>query len=128
MATKGEIQAMEFDLRTVKFALTVSINRADYSLPEAPTIIFVPKWQYPYLNYGDIYLTSGYIKYNRQLEYMEWYHTEDADDLGETTPQRTGTVQETIIIKNNSGILPENRLREDESYFTWEGDLNCPIT
>lgn len=128
MATKGEIQAMEFDLRTVKFALTVSINRADYSLPEAPTIIFVPKWQYPYLNYGDIYLTSGYVKYNRLLEYMEWYHTEDADDLGETPPQRTGTVQETIIIKNNSGILPENRLREDESYFTWAGDLNCPIT
>ena len=53
----------------------------------------------PVLDYGDIYLTSGYVKYNEELQYLEWYHSRDPtlpEDENETTQ---GISTETIIIK-----------------------------
>ena len=119
IATKGVVNSSEFDLKTCKFALSSKVDLQDESLNRTPTIIFVPKWHYPYLDYGDIFVSSGYVKYNRKFEYLEWYHKEM---VGKKSPLRKQIVEEsdsssvnepsllteaTIIIKNNSGGIDE---------------------
>ena len=74
----------------------------------------------PVLDYGDIYLTSGYVKYNEELQYLEWYHSRDPtlpEDENETTQ---GISTETIIIKNNSGSLEDSKLVEERC--VWKRD------
>lgn len=107
IACAGDLVATEFDLRTVKFSLTASFSKDASS---KPTIIFVPKWHYPKLNYHDIYLSSGYIRYNEQLEYIEWYQDGKASE------------QETIIIKNHSGTLDNINNEENQK------ENGCVIT
>ncbi|CAH6718147.1 ergosteryl-beta-glucosidase [[Candida] jaroonii] len=109
VATEGEIVATEFDLRTVKFSLTVSLSKGETS--RNPTIIYVPSWHYPNLSYHDIYLTSGFVKYNEKAEYLEWYHY-DIDERSGSVESESSTLvneplnrDETIIIKNNTGTL-----------------------
>lgn len=108
VACCGNIVATEFDLRTVRFSLTVSIAGNDRWY-NTPTIIFMPKWHYPNLNYHDIYLSSGYVRYNEEMEYIEWYHHELDDNEAtseiSTLVNETNFRNETIIIKNNSGTL-----------------------
>ncbi|ODV80317.1 glycoside hydrolase family 5 protein [Suhomyces tanzawaensis NRRL Y-17324] len=123
VATKGDIVGVEFDYRAVKFGLSLFIDKSDSSLINTPTIIFVPKWHFPFLNYGDIYLSSGHIKYNESLEYLEWYH--DGENLDAETNSPDGV--ETIIIKNNSGLLDENKVRE-QGILPYVGELKCPTT
>ncbi|KAI5958681.1 uncharacterized protein KGF55_005679 [Candida pseudojiufengensis] len=121
IATKGKITASEFDIKSVKFSLQIAI---DFNDIDSPTIIFVPKWHYPFLEYGDVYLTSGYIKYNEELEYIEWHHGIDPQKVpedGEPELQK-GVSIETIIIKNNSGSLEEAALIEEK------GESSCPVT
>lgn len=89
VTTGGIVKYTEFDLRQTKFSLTVDVSGVGF-----PTVVFVPKWHYPYLDYSDIYLTSGYVKYNLQREYLEWYHEEKDGE-------------ESIIIKNNSGRIED---------------------
>lgn len=110
VATRGSIRVSEFDIKSVKFALTVSFANSndEDSDRDTPTIIYLPKWHYPYLNYGDIYLTSGTVKYNSLLEYLEWYHNEDGSETDENLSSTSATnTEETIIIKNNSGSLDD---------------------
>lgn len=123
----GVMKASEFDIKTSKFALTLVINDDldEATLKNQPTIIFVPKWHYPYLNYSDISLTSGHVKYNQALEYLEWYHYDLDDD---TTVESTSsslvrpTNEETIIIKNNSGKIEDLEPKDDF------GIGDCPIS
>ncbi|KAK6462042.1 family 5 glycoside hydrolase [Scheffersomyces coipomensis] len=129
VATKGEVLVSEFDIRSVKYAVSVEIDK-EKSLNK-PTVIFVPKWHFPFLNYGDIFLTSGYIKYNEELEYLEWYHQDDPDlviseEEASASPE-PGNSKETLIIKNNSGTLDVSKLNDDQGLF-YNGELNCPIT
>ena len=80
----------------------------------------------PVLDYGDIYLTSGYVKYNEELQYLEWYHSRDPtlpEDENETTQ---GISTETIIIKNNSGSLEDSKLVEEKGVFG--NEIGCPVT
>lgn len=108
VATTGLVKLSEFNLRTVKYTLTLEFGSAEKTV-ETPTIIFVPSWHFPYLNYLDIYLTSGTVKYNEQLEYLEWYH-EHSLDLSTSS-------EHTIVIRNHSGKLED--LDSDEE--------SCPI-
>lgn len=112
-ATVGTVLLCEFDLRSVKFSLTITLG----SKRLVPTIIFLPKWHYPYLNYGDIYLTSGHVKYNEALEYIEWHHDEDDDKLALLN------LEQTIIIKNNSGSLEDLKTDDEKEILlrvsTW---------
>lgn len=122
VACCGNIVASEFDLRTVRFSLTVAITGNDKWF-NTPTIIFAPKWHYPNLNYHDIYLSSGHIRYNDELEYIEWYHydVEDKDAASElsTLVNEASVRNETIIIKNNSGTL--------DTISTEEKEQSCSI-
>ncbi|CAI5759822.1 unnamed protein product [Candida verbasci] len=104
----GKIVAQEFDIKSVKYSLQINIKNA-----KKPSIIFVPKWHYPFLDYGDIYLTSGSIKYNEELQYIEWHHDDDENN-------NEDNMTETIIIKNNSGSLEEAKMDGRQ--------LQCPIT
>lgn len=119
VSTVGTIKDSECDIKSSKFALTLTFdeNLDDEILENCPTIIFVPKWHYPYLNYNDIYLTSGHVKYNEKLEYLEWYHFDTDDNAnGSSTSSSTARASsndETIIIKNNSGKY-EDITQKDE--------------
>lgn len=124
VASRGKVKETEFDLRLAKFALTLVFddNIDEEKLRKTPTIIFLPKWHYPYLNYNDIYLTSGRVKYNDQLEYLEWYH--DAEEGGsENSMPAVARNEETIIVKNNSGKI-EDIVPRDEL----PANNDCPIS
>lgn len=118
MASVGDIIASEFDLRTVKFSLTISIPKGDKS--SVPSIIHVPNWHYPNLCYNDIYLTSGFVKYNREESYLEWYLHDPQNDGSEVSTLVNDSLykQETIIIKNNSGTLDSIRDEKPKSNAT----------
>ncbi|EMG47875.1 Glycosyl hydrolase, putative [Candida maltosa Xu316] len=77
MATRGFINATEFDLKVAKFSVQITVDKSDSLLKTIPTVIFLPKWHFPFLDYGDIYLTFGYVKYNEELQFLEWYHAND---------------------------------------------------
>lgn len=123
VCTIAEFRASEFDIKTSKFALTVTINEhLDFEkFKENPTIIFVPKWHYPFLNYNDISLTHGHVKYNDILEYLEWFHYEHDLDSTILTLPRLGN-DETIIIKSKSGRIEDISPKEDI------GEGQCPVT
>lgn len=114
IATAAVMKASEFDIKMSKFALTVSIDKEltwnDFQ--KRPTLIFVPKWHYPYLNYSDISLTYGHIQYNDELEYLEWYHYDIGDDESTWSMCRAGN-DESIIIKSNSGRIEDISPKED---------------
>ncbi|CAG87248.2 DEHA2D13860p [Debaryomyces hansenii CBS767] len=119
IASVGTILNNEFHMKAGKFILTVKISKQDKQKKNIPTVIFVPKWHYPYLNYGDIELTSGYVKYNSHLQYLEWFHE---DLTSESTTKNARNTEETIVIKNYSGRLevppPSGNL----------GQTGCPVT
>ncbi|MCP8718486.1 MAG: cellulase family glycosylhydrolase [Asgard group archaeon] len=128
MATKGIIVAVEFDLKLVKYSVQVAIDRSDPLLETTPTVIFVPRWHFPFLNYGDIYLSSGYVKYNAELQFLEWYHWKDPSIIVENSRSSHpgGVVTETLILKNHSGSLEDtNDFGEKRSFSS---DLGCPVT
>ncbi|KAK6203593.1 family 5 glycoside hydrolase [Scheffersomyces amazonensis] len=130
VATMGEVLVSEFTIKSVKYAISININKAESI--NNPTIIFVPKWHFPFLNYGDIFLTSGYVKYNEDLEYLEWFHENDPfveiDENEETTTfLQPGISRETLIIKNNSGTLDVSKLNEEDNFFT-KNQIECPVT
>ncbi|KAI5956167.1 hypothetical protein KGF54_000642 [Candida jiufengensis] len=50
-ATKGTLIASEFDIKSVKYSLQLTI---DFDYIDHSTTIFIPKWRYPFLKYGDI--------------------------------------------------------------------------
>ena len=64
---------------------------------------------FPFLNYGDIYLSSGYVKYNAELQFLEWYHWKDPSIIVENSRSSHpgGVVTETLILKNHSGSLED---------------------
>lgn len=99
VASAGTVKAVEFDLKNVKYSLT--LNLKDH-LSNRPTVIYVPKWHYPTLSYEDIYMSSGDVKYNEKLQYLEWYHPENAGE-------------ETIIIKKYSG-KDEDVTKKEETH------------
>lgn len=121
VASCGEILATEFDLRTIKFSLTIALPKGERK--NSPTIIFIPNWHFPNLNYHDIYLSSGHIKYNHKHEYLEWYHFEpevispNGGGFSESSTliNEPMTKSETIIIKNNSGTLDDLNNQKDDS-------------
>ncbi|CAK7895819.1 ergosteryl-beta-glucosidase [[Candida] anglica] len=119
LASAGSIKSSLFDLKNVTFSLTIAFD--DVESKETPTIIFVPKWHYPYLDSGDLCVTSGYVKYNERLEYIEWHHD---DGSSETASLVAG--EETLTIKNNSGSLEDSH--EDRGLFPCAGELSCPIS
>ncbi|GEQ71957.1 hypothetical protein JCM33374_g5643 [Metschnikowia sp. JCM 33374] len=125
VATLGSVKQSEFDIKSSKFVLTVTldgkINKAQ--LRANPTIIFTPKWHYPYLNYDDISLNSGFVKYDEVNEYLEWYHCSLDNDGGcESSSRITQTpIEHTIIIKNHSGTLEELGPSDNSS------SSECPI-
>lgn len=127
VSSRGVVKASEFEIKTSKFALTLTIDEEldDKTLRSQPTVIFVPKWHYPYLNYSDISLTNGHVKYNESLEYLEWYHY-DLDDDAPLDSVSSSLVrlsnEETIIIKNNSGKIEDLAPKEDLGFG------ECPIT
>lgn len=100
---KGTPKAVEFDIQTSKYSLTIDVT-GQTGLSEAPTVIFVPKWHFPALSYNDIYATSGDFKYNEKLEYLEWYHPE-------------GAGEETIVIKKYTGDKDDVTKREQTHAF-----------
>lgn len=100
VATCGVVKHTEFEIKRTKFTLTVTLaDKGEIS----PTLIFVPKWHYPCLDYGDIYLSSGYVKYNEQLEFLEWHHLQESKG------------DESIVIKNNSGKIEDIDIRRRPS-------------
>ncbi|KAI5950698.1 hypothetical protein KGF57_004246 [Candida theae] len=125
MASLGRIVATEFDIKSVKLSLQIIVDKSDPRVENTPTIIFVPKWHFPFLDYGDVFLTSGYIKYNEELQYIEWYHCNDPSlkEGGATSSEKETSKMstETIIIKNNSGSLEDAKTIEDKK-------LGCAIT
>ncbi|PVH15047.1 uncharacterized protein CXQ87_005326 [Candidozyma duobushaemuli] len=100
---KGEVKAVEFDIKKSKYSLSLDLN-GQSGLSKAPTVIYVPKWHFPDLSYNDIYATSGDVKYNEKLEYLEWHH-----------PEGAGT--ETIIIKKYTGKMDDVTKREESHAF-----------
>lgn len=126
LATMGQILDAEFDLKSGKFSLSIKIEgKIDLTIP---TVIFVPKWHYPCLNHGDIELTSGYLRYNERLEYLEWFHLYDPvlfveEDEESVSPTGTATPLldssassiafathvESIVIHNNGGGMENGR-------------------
>lgn len=66
---KGAPKDVEFDIKKSKYSLTIDV-KGQSGFSKAPTVIYVPKWHFPELNYNDIYATSGEVKYNEQLEYL----------------------------------------------------------
>ena len=114
--------ATEFDVKAVKLSLQIVVDKSDPRVENTPTIIFVPKWHFPFLDYGDVFLTSGYIKYNEELQYIEWYHCNDPSlNIKEESTTNEKTSTETIIIKNNSGSLEDAKTIEDRK-------LGCTIS
>lgn len=102
IASVGIIMNNEFHMKAGKYILTVQVSKKNKQKKDIPTVIFVPSWHYPYLNYGDIEITSGYVKYNPHLQYLEWFH----EDLNsESTTKDLNYTEETIIIENHSGRL-----------------------
>src|SRR5699024_6838752 len=71
IASVGIIMNNEFHMKAGKYILTVQVSKQNKQKKDTPTVIFVPSWHYPYLNYGDIEITSGYVKHNPQLQYLE---------------------------------------------------------
>lgn len=124
VASRGVLKVSEFDIKTSKFALTITIDDEldEATLKALPTVIFVPKWHYPYLNYSDISLTLGHVRYNDEMEYLEWYHYDDDTDALSTTSLSLfrPSNDETIIVKNNSGKI------EDMPRESVAGE--CPIS
>ncbi|KAI5908362.1 Ergosteryl-beta-glucosidase [Candida parapsilosis] len=122
MASLGTMVATEFDVKAVKLSLQIVVDKSDPRVENTPTIIFVPKWHFPFLDYGDVFLTSGYIKYNEELQYIEWYHCNDPSlNIKEESTTNEKTSTETIIIKNNSGSLEDAKTIEDRK-------LGCTIS
>lgn len=103
VSSKGVTKAVEFDLKKAKFSLTLSIDDTS-NLENTPTLIYVPKWHYPELNFNDIYASAGHVKYNEKLEYLEWYHPENAGE-------------ETIVIQKYSGKDTDVTKREETQGF-----------
>ncbi|OBA18979.1 glycoside hydrolase [Metschnikowia bicuspidata var. bicuspidata NRRL YB-4993] len=120
VATLGTIKESEFDIKLSKFALTLSLDErlSVDELKTSPTLIFTPKWHYPYLNYNDIYLNAGFVKYDDINEYLEWYHYDDESD----TKKFLDIYQHTIIIKNHSGTLEDPSPCDDSV-----GSNECPL-
>lgn len=126
VALSGVLKVAEFDLKSSAFAFTVIL---DHKLVEKniPTIVFVPKWHYPFLNVGDIFMTAGYVRYNDTLEYLEWYHNDDNKSKSPLPPESStgnGVRQHSMVIKNSSGTL-EDMTGRDRGYFT---QPQCPVT
>ncbi|KAI3403599.2 hypothetical protein KGF56_003644 [Candida oxycetoniae] len=124
IATRGTIVESEFDIKSCKYSLQLSIDKSQVENKFIPTIIFVPLWHFPFLDYGDIYLTSGYIKYNESLQYIEWYHASDPSIVQEEEmlkEEKSGITTETIVIKNNSGSLEEIKMIEKKA------ESGCPV-
>lgn len=127
VASLGVVKVSEFEIKSSKFALTLTIaeDLDEETLKSEPTVIFVPKWHYPYLNYSDISLTHGHVRYNENLEFLEWFHYDLDDDStidNVSSSLSRLTNEETIIIKNNSGKIEDLATKEDFGL----GD--CPIT
>lgn len=106
IATRGAIVVTEFNLKIGRFALTVKFDSLNKNDSKIPTVIFVPRWHYPALSYEDIYLTSGSVRYNEELEYLEWYH--DFENQGKEDIPNNGN--KTIIIKASKRFLPDGSL------------------
>lgn len=121
VALAGQLKVSEFDLKSGTFAATVLVdeNSADKNVP---TVIFVPKWHYPFLNVGDIALTSGYVRYCENLEYLEWYHKDESKTTSGLSAD-TGKSQ-SIVVKNSSGTL-EDMNGGDKGFLA---QTECPIT
>lgn len=107
IATRGDIVVTEFNLKIGRFALTVKFDSLNKNDSKIPTVIFVPRWHYPALTYEDIYLTSGSVKYNEKLEYLEWYH----DSYNQSKEDISNNGNETLIIKSNKRFGPYGNLR-----------------
>lgn len=100
-ATVGSVVGTELELKNSRLTVTVKFSASELAKAKStPTVLFVPKWHYPYLNYKDISLNYGTLKYNAQREYLEWYHHEDSD--GVDVPN-----EHTIVIKNHSGNIED---------------------
>ncbi|EEQ40765.1 Cellulase (glycosyl hydrolase 5) family protein [Clavispora lusitaniae] len=99
IATVGHVKFAEFDLKSSKFTLTLNFDGKKRD--KLPTVVFVPKWHYPYLNYSDIHLTSGHVLYNERLEYLEWFHQEEDGTID------SSRADESLIIKNSSGRIED---------------------
>ncbi|KAG7194098.1 uncharacterized protein KQ657_004806 [Scheffersomyces spartinae] len=97
VATAGDIKTCEFDLKAVRFSLSITGKKST-----KPTIIFVPKWHYPYLNLGDIWVNSGSVKYNSDLEYIEWYH--QSEEANVEQEERGGLLDSVFGIKESKII------------------------
>lgn len=125
VATRGTVLDTFFDLKRVTFKVHLQLDKShhhknvDVGDRAAPTIVFVPKWHFPNLTANDVQVSSGHVKYNEQLEYIEWYHD----------GQREIEIpflhhKETLIIKSNCDIFDKD---DDESVFPC-GDVKCPVT
>lgn len=128
VALSGTIKVSEFDLKASTFAFTINLD-PEMVEKNIPTVIFVPKWHYPFLNVGDIYLTAGYVKFDETLEYLEWYHSDNAKAKSPLPPNEAidsneARQQHTIEIKNSSGTLEDIPSRE-KGYFN---QPECPVT
>ncbi|KAM9929585.1 hypothetical protein OXX80_009640 [Metschnikowia pulcherrima] len=124
VATLGTVKESEFDMKSSKFALTIKldVDGVENQLATNPTLIFVPKWHYPYLNYDDISLNTGFVKYDEISEYLEWYHYDlEVDDSGSSSKSGFDSNEHTIILKNHSGTL------EDLSPGDDSAPSDCPI-
>lgn len=99
----------EFDMNEVKYLLTVKLNFSDPKLASHPTIIFLPRWHFPFVNSGDIHILGGHVKYHERLEYLEWYHErEDVDS--------DGVDEASIMIRNKLGPITEVRYDHKKGY------------
>lgn len=135
IATKGKITSTGFDMRTCKFSLSLMIDFDDPALSKVPTVIFVPKWHFPLLDYGDISVTNGYVKYNRQFEYLEWFHNDlhVKSNAGSPTESEAssmlliGEKEAIIIIKNDSGGITDIDADDEGSIFKIKEQM-CPIS
>lgn len=132
MATKGKVISTGFDMKSCKYSLSIMLDFNDPTLSSVPTIIFVPKWHFPRLDYGDISASNGYVKYNREFEYLEWYQndlTYRSIDEHAKSPTFKGVREAKIVIKNDSGNITDidDDDEEPESYFK-ATEQYCPIT
>lgn len=115
ITTLGNVVVSEFDMRQAKFVLTIAIGKqvSDSLIMKTPTTIFIPRWHYPYLNYKDIYLSSGHVRYNPEKEYLEWYHYDKEELSGLLTPNTTlEDLEHTLMLKNHSGKIEDLQPRE----------------
>ena len=119
IACRGEKVLLHFDLKRVTFKLTIRLTTQDLE-DSSPTVIFVPKWHYPYLDARDVSITSGRVEYNEELQYIEWFH----QDVPENFDSEALIKQESIVIKNLSGSVDQ----ENPALFPCGGELSCPIS